>query len=308
MTNATKIKVRLIPTPRALPQGASLGRTVLLDLAFAFDDDFERSTRPFIDARNADDSLAMWIDHHSHPQWPAYLKDPRFVLVPRKQAPACPELITAERVELCGKVDRIMAHADFDGCMAAAKFLRGGRSVYEDADNDARAIDTPGRGFICSPQGHRTALALEYARGQLGLSKYLKFAEKQLWAWVHGVEDPAFAQEIDGLADAGRGRLDELRRLADAAIAPEKDILLCTVNEPLSSSDRKTLLRLLEERSRVAILSESDSHKISLGSFDESLDLKGLPGMVGWAGFCWGEAQLPKVLEHVRARLLAATA
>lgn len=298
--NMEKVRLRLVPTPRALPSKQRLGRVALVDLAFAFEEDYQRVTIPFIKARDADNSLAIWIDHHQHEAWPSYQHDPRFVLFPREEAPACPELVTPERVAAAGPIDRLLAHADFDGCVAAAKYLRGGVSPYPAADADARAVDTPGKGFVCSPEGERIASAFEEARTTLGLSKFLRLAETQVWCWVRGEIDPMLAEDIDDLAKAAAVRLDRLSRLADSAQEIVPGLLVCRVHHPLSGSERKLLLRILEERSRVALLAEDGSAKISLGTFDESLDLRGLPGVVGWAGFCWGEADLQTAIAHVQ--------
>ena len=75
------------------------GRVLLIDLAFAHGDDYHTTTRPFI--RELGDRLAAWIDHHPHPAWVHYSGDPRFILVDKRQAPACPELITPARHIWC---------------------------------------------------------------------------------------------------------------------------------------------------------------------------------------------------------------
>src|SRR5688500_1077097 len=102
-------------TPRKLPKPKELpGRVVVLDVAFAANAggaSFEKVTKPFIDGLG--DRLAMWVDHHDHEMHIAYAGDPRFVLATKAQHPACPEMVTPERVEAAGPIDTICAHGDF---------------------------------------------------------------------------------------------------------------------------------------------------------------------------------------------------
>ncbi|MEL6543414.1 MAG: hypothetical protein AAFQ82_02240, partial [Myxococcota bacterium] len=113
--------VRFVPWPGALPRAKRQGRVVLVDLAFAWGERFESATAPFIE--EAGESLVMWIDHHPHPAWDAYAEDPRFVLVEKRLAPACPELVTESRARSMRAhgVDTVLAHGDFDGCLSAVK-------------------------------------------------------------------------------------------------------------------------------------------------------------------------------------------
>jgi hypothetical protein len=115
------LQLTFTPTPKQLPPPCT-DRTVLLDIAFAYGRYFEDVTLPFL--RRA--HIARWVDHHPHEHWPQVAADPRFLLVDKRIAPACPELVTPEVVASCGEVARVIAHADFDGMVAAAKFLRGG--------------------------------------------------------------------------------------------------------------------------------------------------------------------------------------
>jgi len=99
--------------------------------------DFRNTTQAFIDILG--DRLVCWVDHHPHEGWAAYTDDPRFILKPREEAPACPPLITSDLVV---KVDTIVTHGDFDGVMSAVKYALGGVEPYEGADADAIAADT----------------------------------------------------------------------------------------------------------------------------------------------------------------------
>lgn len=119
------------------------GKVVVLDVAFRTDtqySSFATTTLPFIQALG--DRLALWVDHHEHERHADFVNDPRFILVSRQHHPAIPEIITPELVEKIGPVDTIVAHGDFDGIMAAAKWILGGQEPYPGADEDARAADS----------------------------------------------------------------------------------------------------------------------------------------------------------------------
>ncbi|MFN3421125.1 MAG: Cas10/Cmr2 second palm domain-containing protein [Armatimonadota bacterium] len=119
------------------------GQVVVLDIAFCADtprSNFSTTTLPFIQALG--DRLALWVDHHEHERHAEFAHDHRFILSSRKEHPAVPEMITPELVKRVGKVDTIVAHGDFDGVMAAAKWILGGEEPYEGADADARFADS----------------------------------------------------------------------------------------------------------------------------------------------------------------------
>src|SRR5712664_3801658 len=129
-----------VEQPGNLPAPPAEGRVAVVDVAFAGGENYEKSTVPFLEALG--DRLAIWVD-------------PRFVLVPNRIAHACPELVTPEVVSRAGPVDVVVAHADFDGLLSAVKFLRGGAPPWPEADEDARAADSPGRGHAYSPRAKR---------------------------------------------------------------------------------------------------------------------------------------------------------
>lgn len=93
-------------TPRKLPSAKELrGRVVVLDIAFAAETggaSFEKVTQRFIDGLGP--RLAMWIDHHDHQRHAQFAGDPRFVLSTKAEHPACPEMVTPERVAAAGPV------------------------------------------------------------------------------------------------------------------------------------------------------------------------------------------------------------
>ncbi|HET6347196.1 MAG TPA: hypothetical protein VFH51_19845, partial [Myxococcota bacterium] len=104
------IDLHFVTRPGALPAPPRDGRVVVLDVAFAYTDAFETSTLAYLAALGP--RLALWVDHHDHPRWPAYQKRPGFILVSKLTARACPELITPEAVQAAGAVRHVVAHAD----------------------------------------------------------------------------------------------------------------------------------------------------------------------------------------------------
>jgi hypothetical protein len=119
------------------------GRVVVLDVAFCADtprSSFATTTLPFI--QTLGERLVLWVDHHEHERHADFSSDPRFILSSRKEHLAVPEMIIPDLVQSAGQVDTIVAHGDFDGIMAAAKWLLGGEEPYLGADEDARAIDS----------------------------------------------------------------------------------------------------------------------------------------------------------------------
>ncbi|MFQ6039746.1 MAG: hypothetical protein ACE5PV_02725 [Candidatus Poribacteria bacterium] len=119
------------------------GRVVVLDVAFCADTHratYASTTLPFIEALG--DRLIFWIDHHEHERHIDFATDQRFVLSPRREHPATPEMITPELIERAKAMDTIVTHVDLDGIYAAAKFILGGVEPYPGADADARAADS----------------------------------------------------------------------------------------------------------------------------------------------------------------------
>ena len=100
-----------VEQPGNLPAPPAEGRVAVVDVAFAGGDNYEKSTVPFLEALG--DRLAIWVDHHEHPVgWARYRDDPRFILVPNRDAHACPELVTEELVIRVGPVDHVVSAAE----------------------------------------------------------------------------------------------------------------------------------------------------------------------------------------------------
>jgi hypothetical protein len=289
-----KAKLVLVASPKALPDAPGQGRVVLVDLAFASGSGFETGTLSWL--RRHTEQLAGWIDHHDHLAWPEYQTDSRFVLVPRSQAPACPELVSPALVRELGPIDELFAHADFDGCVTAAKYLKGGISPYEQADEDARAIDSPGQGYRCSDRGLRLARAMDQLRDG-DPDRYLCLLNGIVDSLVTGEEPERLSAEIDELVRQRMEHEQRLQPMADQAVYLHEAVLVLRVDKKLPSADRKLLLRLLEQRALVGIVREPKW--TTAATFQAGLDLGSVPGLRGLAGYAGGEARPEDVLQDI---------
>lgn len=288
------MRIVYVETPKRLPSPPPLGRVVTLDLAFAAGDRFEKATRPFIEELGL--RLARWIDHHPHPAWERYQDDPRFLLVDKERAPACPELIDPELVEAIGEVDHLFAHADFDGLLSAVKFRRGGRPAYDEADEDARAIDAPGRGFVCSERGLRLSDAIDRSR-DAHPKEHPRFLRALTEALVAGKEPAALAARIDALAAEARERRARLEPLLEEVRRDHPEILVLSLERMLSPSDKKRLLVRMEEEARIAVIEEPQA--VTVATFDARVRLTRHPALHGTDGFAWGKARYAEIREDL---------
>ena len=269
--------------PRHLPKPPA-GTTVVLDVAFAASSQWKTKTRPFIDSLGS--RLLRWVDHHEHREgWPCYAADPRFLLVPNRQAHACPELVTAELVASVPVPDVIVAHRDFDGVISAAKWLRRGREPWEGADEDARAIDSPGRGHHLTEVGARIASALDEASARFERREELEFASRVTRAIVAGERDPALEDEIDTLAQAARAAEDEARKIVEARGRLEAPgVFVVRMDAKQENRMRRNLLVFAEERAPIGALFEPDPQGgawLTAATFDERFDLEEVQGFEG---------------------------
>lgn len=199
--------------PGKLPPAAALpGRVAVLDLAFDGADP-ERDLRW---AAALGPRLAVWIDHHDQPCWAGLADDPRYVLIPRAQAPACPPLVTAERVARFGPAGALLAHGDLDGVLSAAKWtlLQLGLPVPDWLDPDGIAADT--RRGVLSPRGARLDQAL---RGSGDAAVVRRAVIASVLAEARGEAEPSeIAQRLDA-AQRAQGRAQEAAvRAAEAAL------------------------------------------------------------------------------------------
>lgn len=270
-----------------------------LDLAFAAGDRWERTTRPFVDALGA--RLAAWIDHHPHPAWRRYRDDDRFLLVDKATAPACPQLVTEELVRSVGPVDHVLAHADFDGFISAVKWVLGGKAPYPEADEDGRAVDAPGQGYECSPRGLRLAQAIDQSRDHSRPERHEAFLRELATAMVHGTEPPDLAARVDHLAGEARRRVRRLAPLIAQAREEAPGLLVLHSDRSLSTSDKKYLLRALEERSVIGVVEESGT--VTAATFDARVRLTEVKGLHGTDGYAWGKGTFALLRDALVAAL-----
>lgn len=270
--------------PRHLPKPPA-GRAVIVDIAFAAAAQWKTKTKPFIDGLG--DRLAMYIDHHEHKEaWPLYVDDPRFLLVPNKIAHACPELVTPDVVARAGAIDVVVAHHDFDGLVSAVKVLKRGVAPWPEADEDARAVDSPGRGHALSPFGGRIADAMDEAAVTMERVDALAFNTRLCVALATSAKLEAILDlEVGDLAARAARANDEARRLVDANGKLEAtDVFVVRVDAKQDNRMRRNLLLLAEERAKIGALFEPDPVQgawLTAATFDERLDLEDVAGFEG---------------------------
>ena len=265
------MRVVFVEQPGNLP-AAPEGRVAVLDVAFAGGENFEKITVPFLESLR--DRLAVWIDHHEHPVgWSRVRGDPRFLLVPNRDAHACPELVTPEVVARAGKVDAIVAHADLDGLLSAVKFLRGGTPPWPEADEDARAVDSPGRGHVLSSFGQLLVDALDEAAGTLR-SKGRESLRQELVEGLARAPEPLPPKLRKKLQDLQRAHAETLapaEELAASAREEARGVLVVRVPKDLGRPVKKALLSRLEERAPVGVVVEGRA--VTVATFREDVDL-----------------------------------
>jgi len=291
-------ELTFVERPNVLPTPPARGRVVLVDVAFAYSGDYETQTLPFLRALGS--RLAGWVDHHDHEGWQTFRDDPRFVLVGKKDAPACPQLITKALLERLGPFEHVLAHADFDGCMTAAKLLRGGSPPYPESDEDARAIDYPLHGFLCSPRGLRMARALEQAQSTLGPG-HVRLLHELADTLVRGHEPRDLGEELDALARARLEREAELSALLPQASRPHPDILLLRLDRAVPPADKKWLLRALQQKNRIAMIYDGGWTTIATSQVDgpKAIDLSTVEGLLGQAGYASGQIAPDELIDRL---------
>jgi hypothetical protein len=280
-------------TPRKLPKARDLkGRVAVLDIAFASGGSgasFEGTTKPFIDGLG--DRLALWIDHHDHVMHAAYVNDARFVLRTKLEHPACPEMVTPERVQQAGVVDTICCHTDFDGLCSAAKWIRAGVEPYPGADEDARAIDTrlgkPSDRANTIDRALRARPRDDALRGLI-----VRFL-------ADGCEDTALFRQIDKSADGLRVREDEARRIA-RFYEIRNEIALVEVPSEHTPFDKTLLLLLGQDRARISVVLDENALTVA-ARFDSGIDLLQKLGLEG--GMPTVVSVAPKLRDEVLEKL-----
>ncbi len=259
-----------VEQPGSLPPPPEQGRVAVLDVAFAGGENFEKSTVPFLEALGK--RLAIWIDHHEHPVgWARLRDDPRFVLVPNRVARACPELVTPEVVRRAGPVDVIVAHADLDGLLSAVKFLRGGVPPWPEADEDARAADSPGRGHALSTRAALLSDALDHATAELRTAQREALRQQIVEALAGGALPAALEKRIAELAQAHQKALAPVDALAAKAREEARGVLVVRAPKALARPVKKALLSRLEDRAPVGVVVEGRA--VTAATYRDDIDL-----------------------------------
>ncbi len=244
----------------------------VVDVAFAGADAYQRSTVPFLEALGQ--RLAVWIDHHEHPLgWARVRGDPRFLLVPNREAHACPELVTPQVVAEAGKVDVVVAHADLDGLLSAVKFLRAGIAPWPEADEDARAADSPGRGHLLSERARLLSDALDGAASELRTAEREALRQQIVAALVLAPAPlpPELEARLRKLQASQLKSLQPVAALAAQAREEVPGVLVVRAEKALPRSVKKALLSQLEGRAAVGVVIEGKA--ITCATFREELDL-----------------------------------
>ena len=260
-------------TPFRLPSPHELGQAVVvLDIGFCATQgnrSYESVTEPFISGLG--DRLKLWIDHHTHDRHSDFLADSRFVLVPREQHPACPELVTPQRVLQAGFVDTVVCHSDFDGIASAAKFLLGGVEPYQGCDADARAIDS--RIGTPSSRASRLAAALAIRHDEPMLRMVLT-------SLIRSSEPDAVRRAID---ESAQKFADRLERTYQAVSQGERvgSAWLVDARKFKRNIDRTQALLLAQERAVYGVFIGRD-HRVSIAtSMGNKVDLTAIFSMRG---------------------------
>mgnify|MGYP001828996329 CR=1 FL=1 len=260
-------------TPRKLPKPDRLpGRVVVLVVACAASAggaSFEKTTLPFIEGLGP--RLAMWIDHHDHDRHVDFADDPRYVLRTKAQHPACPEMVTPERVAAAGRVDTICCHLDFDGLCSAAKWIRGGVEPYEGADADARAIDTrlgePSERARVLDRALRARPRDEAMRGLM--VRYL----------ADGATDGAMYRDFQHAAEALEAMEREAKRLS-ARYEVRGQLAVCDATRRDGPYDKTELLLIGQRLAPISLVHDETTVTVAAG-FDSGIDLVAALGLSG---------------------------
>jgi hypothetical protein len=261
-----------VDSPAILPATLPPGRFAVVDVAFASGEKFAL-TQQFL--AQHDEALAAWVDHHKHDGWATVAKDPRFVLVPNVRAHACPELVTPSVVANAGPVQHVMAHSDFDGMMSAVNWLRGGVPPYAEANEDARAADSPGRGHVFSERGWRLHEALEEHRDKSHTKDRHSLLMEVAWSLVTGQEPRALGARVDELAAKAKKTGQQAEALVQKGRLELPGLFVIRHPSNLSGRLKKQALLLAEQRAPVGVMVECapPSMHVTAATFREDIDL-----------------------------------
>ena len=287
MTVSLPLRVRFarpgdLPAPDALE-----GRVAVLDLAF--DGRAPQLTAAWIAELGT--RLAAWIDHHEQECWEDYADDPRFVLTPRAEAPACPPLVTAERVAQLGPADHLLCHGDLDGVLSAAKWmlLQEGLACPDWVDPDSVAADS--RVGEPSPRGARLDSAL---RGGSRGVRVRRAILSSVLAEAAGRAEPAqVRRDLDQAAAEHAKMRRAAHRLAEGAALLDdlpEDAALVDLTQHHGPVDLTELLLTLQRRHDWVVViarGRGGVRKLVVGTDPQrsGLDLRRELGLQGYAPF-----------------------
>jgi len=164
------------------------------------------------------------------------------------------------------------------------KLLREGLAPYPEADEDARAVDSPGRGHTLSPRGARLAHAVDEAVAVYSAGQRRDFLTSLLWALVEGAEPSALAKEIDQAARASEAAQQEAEALAREKGRPElPGVFVVRLVGRRKGRQRKAILRWAEEHASVGVVVETEAQHtwVTAATFDERVDLTGVELLEG---------------------------
>ncbi len=271
----SRIPIEFVGSPAHLPK-VNTERVAVLDVAFASGKRYYSVTEPFINRLAS--RLVLWCDHHEHlVGWSHFGNDPRFILVPNRQAHACPELITPEIAQrVSSNINLLILHGDFDGILTGAKLLRGGVSPYPEADEDARCIDSPGRGHQLSPRGEQLALAVDEAVATFSAGERRRFLTAVVWSLVEENEPASLREQIQAaaqLALSSQKLSTELAREHGRGELP--GLYVIRLQGRRQGRQRKSMLRFAEEQASIGVILEKEGETtwVTAATFDEEIDL-----------------------------------
>lgn len=269
--------IHVVHAPFALPSPPEVP-FAMLDVAFAGADRTPH-THAFIAAAGA--RLRLWVDHHEHPDWDRYAGDARFVLIPGRNAHACPELVTPAVVARAGEVGALLAHHDLDGLLSAMRFLLGGREPWPGADEDARAADSPGRGHVMSPRARRLSDALGEAGAALDRPGFDAFYREIAGALLAGEEPAGLSARVDSLAAAAADKRRKALQLALTRRVEAPGVCVLRIGAQLDRRMRSAVLDILEAEADVGLVLEGTPKRYwaTAATWCDAIPLENVPDL-----------------------------
>jgi hypothetical protein len=165
----------------------------------------------------------------------------------------------------------VVAHADFDGLISAVKFIRKGVAPWPEADEDARAADSPGRGHALTERAAVLSDALDYAASELKTAQRESLRQEIVAALVQGQLPQALQERLADLARRQHLALEPVDALAKAAREEAFGVLVARVAKALPRPVKKALLARLEDRAPIGVVVEGRA--VTAATFRDGLDL-----------------------------------